>query len=61
LEEVVAKFYSVNEEKKPPNRRVHHDNDNCRPGKDIPLYERLPGDGGYRLCESCDDLDRKGR
>jgi hypothetical protein len=51
----------VNEEKKPANQRVYHDNINCRPGQDIPPHERRPGTGGYRLCEICDDLDRKGR
>ena len=61
LEEAVAQFYSVNEEKKPANQRVYHDNINCRPGQDIPPHERRPGTGGYRLCEICDDLDRKGR
>jgi hypothetical protein len=57
----VAAFYSVNEANKPLGNRVHHDNGACRPGQDIPGNERRAGTGGYRLCEICDDLDRKGR
>ena len=57
----VTQFYSVNEAAKPANKRVHHDNGACRPGQDIPSNERRPGNGGYRLCEVCEDLDRKGR
>ena len=57
----VAPFHSVNEAAKPAGNRVHHDNGACRPGQDIPYTERRSGTGGYRLCEICDDLDRKGR
>ena len=57
----VAAFHSVNEANKPAEKRVHHDNGACRPGQDIPTNERRAGTGGYRLCEICDDLDRKGR
>jgi hypothetical protein len=57
----IAAFYSVNEANKPAGNRVHHDNNTCRPGQDIPPDERRSGTGGYRLCEICDDLDRKGR
>lgn len=57
----VAVFYSVNEANKPAGNRVHHDNNTCRPGQDIPPHERRAGTGGYRLCEICHDLDRKGR
>jgi hypothetical protein len=50
----VNAFYSINEVKKPVNLRVHHNNDTCPPGRDIPKWERKPGTGAYRLCEICD-------
>ena len=56
-----ATFHSVNEPKKPPANRVHHNNSACVPGKDIPALERLPGTGGYRLCHDCENLNRQGR
>lgn len=46
-------FYSVNEALKPTNNRVHHNNDACPPGRDIPNWERRPGSNGYRLCDIC--------
>jgi len=57
----VAEFYSVNEQKKPPANRVHHNNNACPPGRDIPTNERRPGNGGYRLCRDCERLNREGR
>ncbi len=50
-------FYSINEVKKPPEKRVHHDNTSCAAGRDIPESERRTGTGGYRLCERCQQLD----
>jgi len=55
------KFYSVNEVKKPPADRVHHNNSSCIPGRDIPTNERRSGDGGYRLCDDCTKLNNEGR
>ena len=52
----VSTFYSVNEAKKPEANRVHHNNDRCGPGKEIPQHERKQGDGGYRLCKDCKEL-----
>jgi len=49
----VAAFHSVNEVKKPPSKRVHHNDNTCPPGRDIPASERRAGAGGYRLCEDC--------
>jgi len=49
----VSAFYSINEATKPPNKRVHHNDDTCPPGRDIPQSERRQGTGGYRLCEDC--------
>ena len=57
----VSPFYSVNEVNKPASERVHHNNNACVPGKDIPQNERRTGTGNYRLCEKCDDLNRKGQ
>jgi hypothetical protein len=57
----VSEFYSVNEVKKPAHNRVHHNNGACPPGRDIPQSERRNGDGGYRLCEDCQKLNREGR
>lgn len=56
-----APFHSVNEEKKPAERRVHHNNSACAPGRDIPQHERRSGTGGYRLCEDCARLNKEGR
>jgi hypothetical protein len=50
----VADYYSVNEAKKPADKQVYHDNDQCRAGRDIPQSERRPGRGGYRHCNDCD-------
>lgn len=57
----VQPFYSVNEQHKHPSNRVHHDNDRCASGRDIPQWERRQGTGGYRLCETCADYDRRGQ
>jgi hypothetical protein len=57
----VPAFYSVNEATKPAAKRVHHNNDECAPGRDIPQRERRPGDGGYRLCEDCERINRRYR
>ena len=55
------KFYSINEAKKPPAHRVHHNNSACPPGRDIPQNERRLGDGGYRLCDDCIRLNKEGK
>jgi hypothetical protein len=46
-------YYSINETKKPADNRVHHNDTDCRVGRDIPDNERRDGDGGYRLCKDC--------
>jgi hypothetical protein len=58
---VVPAFHSINETKKSPQHRVHHDNSACPPGRDIPQKERRPGSGGYRLCHDCERLNAQGR
>jgi hypothetical protein len=57
----VPEFYSINEVKKPPANRVHHNNGACPPGRDIPSNERRPGTGGYRLCDDCARLNAQGK
>lgn len=57
----VQDFYSINEHKKPVEKRVYHDNSACAPGRDIPIYERQPGKGGYRHCDVCTEETNKGR
>lgn len=53
----VDPFYSVNESKKPEANRVHHNNNSCGPGKEIPAHERRSGTNGYRLCDDCKKLN----
>ena len=57
----VQDFYSINENKKPIEKRVYHDNSACAPGRDIPINERLSGKGGYRPATSGPDQTNKGR
>lgn len=54
----VNPFHSVNEPSKPAGQRVHHNNNSCPPGRDIPQWERRQGTGGYRLCDDCARLNR---
>jgi len=54
-------FHSINEAKKPAANRVHHNNSACPPGRDIPQNERRLGDGGYRLCHDCVQLNKQNR
>jgi len=56
----VPAFHSVNETKKPAADRVYHNNSACAPGRDIPQWERVPGLGGYRLCDKCQEETRMG-
>lgn len=57
----VAAFYSINEAKKPQEKRVHHNNSACPPGRDIPESERRPGSGSYRICDDCTRLNNEGK
>ena len=58
---LVPAFYSIDEAKKPFQNRVHHNNSNCPPGRDIPLNERHNGTGNYRLCDDCKKLNDQER
>jgi hypothetical protein len=57
----VKAFYSINEVKKAPEHRVHHNNSSCPPGRDIPANEKRDGTNNYRLCHDCAELNRQGR
>lgn len=54
-------FYSINEAKKPADKRVYHDNSACPPGRDIPAHERRPGQNLNGLCGDCKNLNDQGR
>jgi hypothetical protein len=57
----VAEFYSINEVSKPADKRVHHNNSACAPGRDIPQNERRAGTGNYRLCHDCTRATNEGK
>ena len=56
----VVAFYTINEDKKSAANRVHHDNNACASGRDIPQKERKLGTGGYRLCQDCTKETNRG-
>ncbi len=49
----VPAFCSIYEVKLSAAHRVHHNDDTCPAGRDIPQNERRSGTGSYRLCEDC--------
>jgi hypothetical protein len=49
----VPEYYSVKETKKPFQKRVYHDDDQCPVARSIPENERRNGTGGYGCCEEC--------
>jgi len=49
----VAPFHSANEDRKPSTERVHHNDNNCPPARDIPATDRRRGTGQYPLCPDC--------
>jgi len=55
----VNPFNSINEVKKPVEKRVYHNNNKCPAGYDIPKNELRSGTAGYRLCQHCKDLNAK--
>jgi len=57
----VPEFHSTSEAHKPAEKRVHHNNSACAPGRDIPNNERHTGTGGYRLCDDCHKLNSEGK
>lgn len=57
----VLPYRSINEIKKAPSARVHHNNNNCTAWYQIPAKEMVRTTGGYRLCEKCIDLNTAAR
>jgi len=53
----VAPYHSINDAKKPPEKRDYHNNDACPRGRNIPKHERRDGTGGYGLCNDCASRD----
>jgi hypothetical protein len=51
-------FHSINETKKPVEERVHHNNNNCPSGREIPKNKGVYNAGGYRVCFHCQNLNR---
>ena len=50
----VPEFYSINENKKPKDKQVYHNNSACVAGRDIKTAkEEKLGMGGYRPCDDC--------
>lgn len=56
----IPPFHASREAKKPAQKRVHHNNSKCVLIRPIPENERLPGEGGYRLCDFCTEETRRG-
>ena len=54
-------FCSINEINKPVEKRVHHNNSACGPGREIPGKEKKFGTGGYCLCEDCEKVNKEKR
>ena len=50
----VAPIHSANEP-------VYHNNDKCTERNNIEARNRLSGDGGKRLCEHCERLNKPSR
>ena len=53
----VPDFYSINEDRRPSEFRVYHNNDACLIGRDVTTYESLLGSNGYTLCDHCEMLN----
>jgi hypothetical protein len=46
--------YHTNSEEYPPgHRNVHHNNNNCKNGKQIKPQHRMAGTGNKPLCKDC--------
>jgi len=56
-----AAFHSVNELQKADADRIYHNNSACPTGREIPLNDRVAGNGGYRVCPECEQRNRLGR
>jgi hypothetical protein len=56
----VAKIYPFHSTI-PSDRAVHHDNNACPEGQEIPLTNRRDGTGGRPQCERCQKLNETER
>ena len=45
----VPAYHSV----KPNDPKVHHVFGDCTEGNNIEAQNKRPGDGGYRMCDTC--------
>ena len=50
-------FHSRREIEKFQASRVYHDHEDCPSGAEIQMHNRLPGTGGFRLCDHCRGLN----
>jgi len=55
----VPEFYSIKEVKKPAANRVHHNNNSCPSGRDIPQNERRSGTGNYRSAKIVSSMHKQ--
>lgn len=49
----VSAYHSSN----PSDPDVYHDYDDCPTGRQIPAANRVAGDGGFRRCKQCIEMD----
>lgn len=42
-------------------KNVYHNNSECTEGNNIERENLRSGDGGKRLCERCEELNREGK
>jgi anti-sigma B factor antagonist len=56
----VADFHSIGELLKPLVDRVYHNNEDCRPGREISALDRREDGSQYRLCGDCKMLNTQG-
>ena len=52
----VSPFHS-----KLPGTKVHHNNNECTVGNNIEPENKVPGTGGFPLCERCKELNAAGK
>jgi hypothetical protein len=49
----VTAYFSGQENGKPVEDQVYHNDDACAAGRDIRVEDKHPGTGRYPLCKSC--------
>ena len=53
LKENIVEFHSINEVKKPADKRIYHNRFNCPEGSKVGGEDRRVGKNGYKLCPDC--------